>query len=104
MTAHLLRAVVDPVAELGEVGIGEPNSENLRTGRKMDAPRSSGRKRKPSAALLEAAGESAPPAAQRVKSERYSDDDDEDEDDDEEEGDEDRDGHDPSRRPVAGSG
>lgn len=60
----------------------------------MDAPRSSGRKRKPSAALLEAAGETAPPAAQRVKSERYSDDDDEDEDDDEEEGDEDRDGDD----------
>lgn len=48
----------------------------------MDAPRSSGRKRKPSAALLEAAGETAPPAAQRVKSERYSDEDDEDDDDD----------------------
>ncbi|POY70604.1 hypothetical protein BMF94_6382 [Rhodotorula taiwanensis] len=48
----------------------------------MDAPRSSGRKRKPSAALLEAAGETAQPAAQRVKSERYSDEDDEDDDDD----------------------
>lgn len=33
----------------------------------MDAPRQSGRKRKPSQALLEAAGEEAPPVAQRVK-------------------------------------
>ncbi|GAA5978531.1 hypothetical protein JCM10908_004391 [Rhodotorula pacifica] len=54
----------------------------------MDAPRSSGRKRKPSAALLEAAGETAPSAAQRVKVERYSDDEDDedDEDADEDEG------------------
>lgn len=62
----------------------------------MDAPRSSGRKRKPSAALLEAAGESAPPAAQRVKSERYSDDDDDEDGDngEEEEDEEGRDGSD----------
>ncbi|GAA6008954.1 hypothetical protein JCM10207_004039 [Rhodosporidiobolus poonsookiae] len=37
----------------------------------MDQPRASGRKRKPSAALLEAAGELSLPPAQRVKSELY---------------------------------
>ncbi|KPV75911.1 uncharacterized protein RHOBADRAFT_52923 [Rhodotorula graminis WP1] len=46
----------------------------------MDAPRQSGRKRKPSQALLEAAGEDTPPAPQRVK--RSGSDDDEDDDDD----------------------
>lgn len=51
----------------------------------LDAPRSSGRKRKPSAALLEAAGEAAPPAAQRAKTERRSSDEDDEEEDDEDE-------------------
>ncbi|GAA5948514.1 hypothetical protein JCM21900_002735 [Sporobolomyces salmonicolor] len=38
----------------------------------LDQPRTSGRKRKPSAALLEAAGEQAEPAAQKVKTSRQA--------------------------------